>query len=230
MSRGGCVSLFSRYLRHRAAGSTQDDAIVNRYLPLDAGRMAILANNAQHLCEQNPRRALRQHPGVRDFYAPALTGTSFVDAPTVNDIRWAVSQKDGACCIDLGTFFAWPFPGGRLPRLRCKFTTAVEGGYSLGWVLAVSPGGRGPLSAVAQASGVTTSATWTEREPYVDLARGHLQTLTMAPTNGVSEVSTAEAGQVPTFRAFLGAYNSSNSNTGGARASIVGITLYLEQP
>ena len=54
------MSLFQRYVRHRAPGATQDDAIAQRYLPLDAGRMAILANNAQHLAEQNPRRALRQ--------------------------------------------------------------------------------------------------------------------------------------------------------------------------
>jgi hypothetical protein len=224
------MSLFSRYMRHRAPGATQDDALVQRYLPLDAGRMAILANNAQHLAEQNPRRALRQHPGVRDFYAPAMSGTSFTDPPSVNDVRWAVSQKDGACCIDLGTFWAWQFPGGRLPRLRCRFTGVVEGGYTLGWVLAVSPGSRGPLSAVAQASGATTSATWTEQEPAIDLARGHLLPWSMAPTNGISEVVTEEAGQLPVCRVFLGAYNSSNSNTAGARASIVGITLTCEQP
>ena len=224
------MSLFQRYIRHRSPGSTQDDALVQRYLPLDAGRMAILANNAQHLCEQNPRRALRQHPGVRDFYAPAMSGTSFTDPPTVNDVRWAVSQKDGACCIDLGTFFAWQFPNGRLPRLRCKFTGMVEGGYTLGWVLAVSPGLRGPLSAVAQSPGSTTSATWTEQDPAIDLSRGHTTPWAMAPTNGVDEAVTEEAGQVPLFRVFLGAYCSSNSNTGGARASIVGITLYCEQP
>lgn len=225
------MSLFQRYMRHRAPGSTQDDALVQRYLPLDAGRMAILANNTQHLCEQNPRRALGQHPGVRDFYAPAMSGTSFTEAPTVNDIRWAVSQKDGACCLDLGQHFVWPFPNGRLPRLVCRFTSMVEGGYSLGWVLAVSPGGRGPLSAVAQASGVTTSATWDDsREASIDLTGGCLAPLSMAPTNGVNEVVREEAGQVPTFRAFLGAYCSSNSNTGGARASLVAVSLYLEQP
>lgn len=224
------MSLLQRYIRHRAPGSTQDDALVNRYLPLDAGRMVILANNAQHLCEQNPRRALRQHPGVRDFYAPAMSGTSFTAAPTVNDIRWATSQKDGACCIDLGTFYVWKLPGGRLPRLTAAFTAAVEGGYSLGWVLGVSPGLRGPLSAVAQAGDVTTSATWTRNDAFIDLTPGCLAPWTMAPTNGIAEPATDETGGLQVFRAFLGAYCSSNSNTSGARASIVGVSLYLEQP
>jgi len=221
------VSLFSRYLRHRAPASTQDDALVQRYLPLDAGRMAWLANNAQHLAEQNPRRALRQHPGVRDFYAPALD-SSFTDAPTTSQIRWSVTQKDGACCLDLGTFYVWPFPDGRLPRITCEFTTAVEGAYALGWVFAISPGVRGPLSPAAQVSGVTTSATYTAREANVDLARGHVAPWSYAPTNGIDEVSTEEAGQLTAFRAFFGAYNSSNTNSGGSRASIVGVSLYAE--
>lgn len=222
------MSLFSRYLRHRAPGATQDDALVQRYLPLDAGRMAILANNAQHLAEQNPRRALRQHPGVRDFYAPALDGTSFVDPPTTSQIRWAVSQKDGACCIDLGTFSAWPMPDGRLPRVTCAFTTMVEGAFTLGWVFAVSPGLRGPLAAVAQPSGVTTSATWDAASASVNLDRGSLAPWSCAPTNGIDEASTEEAGDLMAFRAYLGAYCSSNTNSGGSRASIVGVSLYLE--
>jgi hypothetical protein len=223
------VSLFQRYLRHRAPGATQDDAVAQRYLSLDAGRMAWLANNAQHLCEQNPRRALRQHPGVRDFYAPALDGTGFTDAPTAAEIRWAVSQKDGACCLDLGTFYAWQLPNGRLPKAALKFTTVVEGGYTLGWVFAVSPGTQGPLAAVAQSSGVTTSATWTLTEASVDLA-GQLAPWGYAPTDGISEVTSAEAGQVQVFRAFLGAYCSSNTNSAGSRASVVAVSLHLEQP
>lgn len=224
------MSLLSRYLRHRAAGSTQDDALANEYLPLDAGRMLRLANNAQHLLEQNPRRALRQHPGVRDFWAPAVAGTGFTSAPTVQQIRWATSRKDGSCCVDLGTFYVWPFPNGALPRITLEFTTMVEGGYTLGWVFAVSPGERGPLSIVASDGDVTTSATWTERVESIYLARGHLAPLAYGPTNGVDEVSTAEGGQIMVFRAFFGAYCSSNSNTGGSRASVVGLSLYAEQP
>lgn len=224
------MSLFSRYVRHRAAGSTQDDALVQRYLPLDAGRMAVFANNAQHLCEQNPVRALRQHPGVLDFYAPAVAGTSFTSAPTVNDIRWATSPKDGAACIDLGTFYVWAMPDGRLPRVTCEFTIAVEGGYSLGWVFGISPGTRGPLAAVAQASGVTTSATWTETEAHVDLGAGHLGAQSCAPTSGIDEADSGEAGELRVFRAFLGAYCSSNSNASGARASIVAVSLYTRPP
>lgn len=230
MSRGRRMSTFQRYLRHRVAGSTQDDALVNEYLPLDAGRMLRLANNAQHLLEQNPRRALRQHPGVRDFWAPSTRGTGFTGPPSVQDIRWATSQKDGACCIDLGQFHVWPFPDGSLPRITLRFTAAVEGGYSLGWVFAVAPGERGPLSIVASDGDVTTSATWTEYTESIGLGRGHLAPLSYAPTNGVSEVAEGEAGQLLVFRAFLGGYCSSNSNSAGARASVVGLSLYAEQP
>ena len=225
------MSLFQRYLRHRAPGSTQDDALVQRYLPLDAGRATWLENNCQHLAEQNPRRALRQHPGVRDFYATAMSGSGFTDPPTTSDIQWATSQKDGACVLDLGQFYAWPLPNGALPRIHCEFTTAVEGGHTLGWVLAVSPGGRGPLSAVAQASGTTTSATYTAvTTAFVDLGRGHLAPASYGPANGVSEVVSAEAGQLPTFRVFLGAYCSSGTDASGSRASIAAISLYAEQP
>jgi len=230
VSRGYPMSLFSRYLRHRAPGATQDDALVQKYLSLDAGRMAWLANNAQHLAEQNPRRALRQHPGVRGFHAPALSGTGFTDPPTVNDIRWAVSQKDGSCCLDLGMFHVWTMPGdpARLPRLTCEFTTQVEGGFTLGWVLAVAPGGAGPLSAVPFANGVTTSATWDATEASVDLQPSHLAPWAYAPTNGVDEVDTEEAGQLVTCRVFLGAYNSSNTDAGGSLASLVAVSLYAE--
>lgn len=223
------MSTFQRYLRHRPPGATQDDALVQEYLPLDAGRMLRLANNAQHLLEQNPRRALRQHGGVRDFYAAAVDGTGFTSAPTVEQIRWSVTRKNGACCIDLGSFYVWPMPDGSLPQIVLEFTLAVEGGHSLGWVFAVSPGARGPLGAVAYAQGVTTSATWTETVARIDLGRGHLSPEHYGPTNGVLEVATAEAGQLNVFRAFFGAYCSSGSDTVGARAHVVGLSLYAAQ-
>ena len=222
------MSIFQRYLRHRAPASTQDDALVNRYLPADALRMAWLANNCRHLVEQNPRRALRQHPGVRDFYAPAVD-SAFTDPPTTSQIRWSVTQKDGACCIDLGTFYVWPLPSGRWPLAKLSFTTQVDGGFTLGWVFAVSAGTAGPLAAGAVASDVTTSATWDQETATVDLA-GLAGAASYGPTNGIDEVSSAEAGELRVFRAFFGAYNSSNSNTGGSRANVVGITLHLEQP
>ncbi len=224
------MSTFGRYIPHPSPGTSGRTALVDANLPLDAGRMLVLGNNAQHLCEQNPRRSLRQHPGVRDFYAAAFdgSGSPFTTAPEVRNIVWYATQKDGACCIDLGDFHVWRFPSGSYPKVTLKFTTQVEGGHSLGWVFAVSPGQQGPLSALGQASGVTTSATWDGASASVDLDDALLRPLAYTPTNGVDEVAVAEGGSLLTFRAFFGAYCSSNTDASGSRANVVALSLYLE--
>lgn len=223
------MSTLSRYLRHAAAVTTGLNGLTSVDNPLGAGRMtAVLANNGAHLAEQNHLRTLRTHAGIRNFFAasPTLVTT----APTVYDVPWRTSQKDGSCCIDLGTHYVWALPGGRLPKLRLSFATQVDGGNTLGWLFGVSPGSAGPLAADVVAD-VTTSATWdaTSAVLLLDAAR-HLRLVSEVPMNGIVEPAADERGDLYEFRGFFGAYNSSGSNTAGQLANVVGLSLRTEFP
>lgn len=224
------MSLFGRYLQHPTVATTGRTAVVDAGQPLDAGRMVWLANNAVHLAEQNPLRALRQHPGANAFYAPAEPGPSFTATPTTADIRWAVSPKDGAAAIDLGVHYVWQLPSGPLPKVRVSFSTKVEGGYTLGWVFAIAPGTSGPTWATLQTGGTTTSGSWDDQSEELTLTAAELGAVDFTPTNGVDEASTAEGGGLRCFRAFLAAYNSSNTNAPGSLAWLRGIALHIEEP
>jgi hypothetical protein len=224
------MSLFNRYIAHPTASTTGRTGLPATSNPLGAGRMTLWASNTQHLCEQNPVRVIRSHAGVRNFYAPAVDA-GFNATPTVRNIRWSTSPKDGAAVIDLGVFYAWRRPDGRLPVVRLSFTTQVEGAYTLGWVFALSQGEAGPLFAVQETGGTTTSATWDAVTATLDLnALPTLGPVDVAPTNGLLEVDDAERGTLQCFRAFFGAYNNSNSNTAGHYANVVGLSLRLEAP
>lgn len=227
------MSTFGRYIQHAAVATTGRTALVDDGLPLGAGRMTILANNCQHLAEQNPLRQLRTHPGVpQGFWAPAVDGPSFTDPPDVENISWALTPKDGCCAIDLGLHYAWQLPSGAWPKVTLEFSAKVDGGYTLGWLFAISPGALGPLSAtlVNNGGGVITSSTWTTYGASLELTDAEMRMANYSPTNGVDEASTAEAGGLRTFRAYFGAFNSSNTNAGGSLAFVAGLSLRLEAP
>lgn len=222
------MSLFGRYLAHPTMGTAGELFGANE--PLGAGRMTMLAANAQHMAEQNPIRVLRQHAGVRDFWASAVP-PAFTSAPSARHIRWVGTPKTGECAIDLGVHWVWRLPDGRWPVARLGFTSRVEGGYTLGWVLSVSPGLGGPLTPSVDLAGVTTSASWTE-ESYTLALDGLRDTrpIAVAPTNGRLLPETWETGSLQVARFFLGAYCSSGVDASGSRASLVGISLTLELP
>ena len=226
------MSVFSRYIQHAAVATTGRTALVDDGLPLGAGRMAILANNCQHLAEQNPLRVARSHPGVLGFWAPAVSGTGFTDPPDVEDIRWALTPKDGCCAIDLGVHHVWPLPSRAWPKVKLTFSAKVDGGYTLGWLFAIAAGNLGPLGATLVNNGgaTITSSTWTTYEASLELTPAELRMADYTPTNGVDEASTSEAGGLRTFRAFFGGYNSSNTNSGGSLAFVAGLALRLEAP
>jgi len=220
------MSLFNRYLRHPPAGSGGLSTAVDSPEALDAGRMTVLAANARHLCEQNPLRALRQHPGFREFYA-ASARPAFSDVPDAAAIPWGTSIKSGAAWADLGTHYVWRLPSGRWPRLTLALTVAVDGGNACGVLLALGRGTAGPFD--GRATGyVTTSATYTPITLSIDLEDADLGDLPVVPMNGILEADVAERGTLRAFRAFFGGYCSSGSNTAGQRANVVGLALYTE--
>lgn len=222
------MSIFQRYIQHAPVATTGRTALVDDGLPLGAGRMAILANNAMHLAEQNPLRTVRQHPGLLGFYGSSSRGTGFTGTPTTNDIRWDLSPKDGGCCIDLGLHYVWTLPSGQLPKVVLRFSAKVDTGHTLGWVFALTAGQAGPLVAALQTGGTLTSSSWTTEDATLYPEASHVRPLDYTPTNGIDEADVDEGGRLRCFRAFLGAYNSSGTGGAGNVASIAGITLGLE--
>lgn len=223
------MSLFDRYIEHEPSSASAPTGLPSAPNPLGAGRMTVWASNATRVLEQNQVRVLRQHAGVRGFYAQALPST-LTSAPDPAQIPWTGTVKDGQCAVDLGTHWVWRRPDGRWPRLRFTFTASVEGANVLGWCLAIAPGLGGPLDAVAVLQGTRTSFTWTELGGTIDLdGERDTRPLTVSPTNGIL-LDVAERGEVRAFRAFFGAYNSSGVNAAGSLAYAVGLSLVAEAP
>lgn len=222
------MSLFARYLRHPAPGTTGANGLVAADNPYDAGRATMLRNNTKHLVEVNYRRALWTSTGVEGFYRASLLGTSFVDPPSVHHIQWQYKGKTGGLALDLGTHFVWRTPSGRLPRLVVRFQVKVATTYTAGVVLAASPGQAGPLEARASVSDAYTDTTFTEKELAMNLSDDALAPLDFGGADGTDVSATDEHGVLRVCRVFLGGYCSSNGS--GDPASVVGITLSLEPP
>ena len=106
----------------------------------------------------------------------------------------------------------------------------VEGGHTAGAVLAVSPGNDGAEGARTSddAWERTTSATWADLTLSLALTENLLRAVLLTPAAGVNATpGDYQRGNVRMGRIWFGAYNSSNSNTSGNRASIVNLSLHL---
>lgn len=220
------MSLFGRYLRHPASGTTGATGLVASDNPWGAARSTILRANAQHLIEASARRALWTSTGVEGFYRAAWGGPSFTSAPTPTDLDWRHTRKTGGLALFLGTHFAWRSNLGRWPRLAVRFQAKVAATYTLGVVLVVAPGTRGPLEGAAHLGAVYTDTTYTEQEIAFDLGDGCAERTPWTPQNGVDAASLDEYGDLYVYSVYLGGYCSSGS--GGDPASVVGITLATE--
>lgn len=225
------MSLFARYLHHDMPGTGANGPVIDNN-PWSAGRVTLLRASTRHLEEVNYRRTLWTSAGVEGFYRAAALGTGFTAPPSVFDIRWEYGRKTGGLALDLGTHYVWRTPTGRWPRLVVRFQTKVAATYTVGVVLAaVAPGddnrGRSP-----QIGGAYTDTTFTEKELGFNLTDELLLTPACARTvsdeNGTVGSSGLEHGELRVFRAWLGGYCSSDS--GSDPASVVGITLSLENP
>lgn len=229
------MSLLGKYMPHPAIGSgSWGDAND----PLDAGRWTMLRQNAVFLVQENASRHLAAHPGFRDLYRASTNGTSFTDPPQLSQIPLVYTRKTGGAFIDFGVhwFHAAPLqdsagaaaaPYGTL-QLRARWM--VEGGYTCGAVLAVSPGAEGPFVAQTADSGrdTTTSATWADLSLDVPLSDAFVREVSMIPAAGAAgTVDTYQRGVVRQARIFAGFYCSSNTNSAGQRASVVNISLRL---
>ena len=106
----------------------------------------------------------------------------------------------------------------------------VEGGHTAGAVLAVSPGNDGAEGARTSddAWERTTSSTWADLTLSLALTENLLRAVLLTPAAGVNATpGDYQRGNVRMGRIWFGAYNSSNSNTSGNRASIVNLSLHL---
>lgn len=220
------MSLLGRYIRHAASGTGGATDLVAANNPWGAGRSTILRANAQHLVEASQRRALWTSTGVEGFYRAARGGTLFTSAPTPTDIDWRYSRKTGGLALFLGTHYAWRSPLHRWPRLAVRFQAKVASTYTLGVVLAVAPGVRGPLEAVTYLGATYTDTSFTEQEIAFNLSDACFERAAWSPQNGIDPAPLDEWGDLQTFSVYLGGYCSSDSGSG--TASVVGIALATE--
>lgn len=233
----------SKYIRHPVYTTTGATAWFDDQRPLGAGRhQIILANNALHLTRENSLRTLAHHPGTTTLWRSYVTGTT--GDPTPAQIDWMRLPGNGVLALDLGVHHAVAYgTDRRWPRLRCTFRWAPEdAGDTIGAVLVVIPaptrpepsavGLRGAGTAFYSSDSYTGSTSFADGVLSIELSDAHLADLSTAPTAGYPPAAppTLESGTRFAFRAFLGAYNSGNQDVGGRRASLVGISLYLQTP
>lgn len=229
------MSLLGKYMPHPTIGSgSWGDAND----PLDAGRWTMLRQNAVFLVQENASRHLAAHPGFRDLYRASTNGTGFTDAPQLQQIPLTYTRKTGGAFIDFGVhwFHAAPLQdtaaavSAHYGTLQLRARWKVEGGYTCGAVLAVSPGAEGPFVAQTADSGrdTTTSATWADLSLDVPLSDAFVREASMIPAAGAAgTVDIYQRGVVRMGRIFAGFYCSSNTNSAGSRASVVNISLRL---
>lgn len=203
--------------------------------PLGAGRVQLAAHNARLVARRNSVRPLVQHPGWRDVWQPAAvpalapptTGTD----PVVGDIQWALGPKSGGATFCSGPHFVWQYPDGRWPKVHFTWRWKVEGGNTLGAVVAVVPEGHSVLDRGANADSLTTtSATWARAEKTLQLTRADVRSTLHEPVPGASTDPPTDRIVLHEFRVYLGAYNSGNSDTSGQRAQLVGLSVFLVPP
>lgn len=228
------MSVLGKYIPHPPVGSgSWGDA----QEPLDAGRWTVLRNNAVFLAQQNGSRHIAAHEGFRDFWrrGPLWSPPRPLEFQHINR---SFTRKTGGAWLDFGThwFHRVPLPesttGALAPfgvlTLRARWK--VEGGHTAGAVLAVSPGNDGAEGARTSddAWERTTSAAWADLTLSLSLTENLLRDVLLTPAAGVNGTpGDYQRGNVRMGRIWFGAYNSSNSNTSGNRASIVNISLHL---
>ena len=229
------MSVLGKYFPHPPVGSgSWGDA--NE--PLDAGRWTILRNNAVFLAQTNASRHLAEHNGFRGIYRPAIGGTSFTSAPSIQQIPVIYTRKTGGSFLDLGVHWFHPvILGETSPSVLAPFGTVilrarwkVAGGYTLGAVLAASAGTGGPHAAQGadSAASTTTSATWADLTLRLPLTDANTSEVDMRPAPGADATpNDYQRGRVRYARLFFGAYCSSDIDTVGTRGQIVNLTVHL---
>jgi hypothetical protein len=228
------MSVLGKYIPHPPAGSgSWGDAGE----PLDAGRWTVLRQNAVFLAQQNASRHIASHEGFRDFWrrGPLWSPPRPLEFQHINR---SFTRKTGGAWLDFGAHWFHRVPlaesvtGALAPfgvlTLRARWK--VEGGHTVGAVLAVSPGNDGAESARTsdEAWERTTSSSWADLTLSLSLTENLLRDVLLTPAAGVNgETTDYQRGSVRMGRIWFGAYNSSNTNTSGNRASIVNISLHL---
>lgn len=220
-----------RYIDHPPQGAAQDYFRADQ--PLGAGRYQyLLTSNAIHLAKRNAVRPLAHATGLREIYAAPAWPTTGV--PSVEDVQWQVRNSAGGCVIPLGEHFVHRYPEPhRWPTVVCSCWAWVLGGGAavLGFRLFLAPGKHGPSVRGATLSGIgytTAVAVPAQYQMIWTLTDADVERVHHMPTGGTLGTFPDSAGDLYTFSAWLGGYN-----TAGAKpnvGSIVGISLYLIAP
>lgn len=232
-----------RYSKHPASTVTGATAWFDDQRPLGAGRhQVVLCNNALHLVRQNSLRTLAHHVGSTTIWRTVAVGTAS-GAPTPDQVQWMRLPADGVLLVDLGVQSVVAYGTGvPYPRLKLSARWAPESaGDTVGAVLVVLPAALGPAAtapvdlglvgpAYYDSDSYTGSTAFANLALQIPLTDEHVAELPTACAPGYPPSAPTETGVRFAFRSYLGTYNSSNQNAAGRRASMLGISLYLETP
>lgn len=203
--------------------------------PLGAGRVQLAAHNARLLARRNSVRPLAQHPGWRDFWqaaaVPVLAPPTALTGPVPGDINWLLGPKSGGVTFSSGPHYVWKYPDNRWPTVRFTWLWKVDGGHTAGAVAVVAPEGVSVVSSAATpVPATTTSASWARETLDVQLSPALVRPALHEPVPGTSTDPPTERVQLYEFRVYVGAYNSSNTDSSGHRADLVGLSIFLVPP
>lgn len=221
-----------RYLLHPASTATGATSWLDNDRPLGAGRhQSVVGSNLLRLGRANCCRPLFSHPGVRGIWRPARDPV-FSGHPVVGDLNWTFSPKDGGIAIDLGTHWVWRYATDtRWPQVVLTLRAAVENsGDTLGTFFGITPGERFLVERDPHDTELFTTTSYTTKRYALSLSEESLERMEFTPLGGTGAGDPDEHIQLYRFRAWLGGYNTSNANTPGRLAHVLGISLGLEPP
>jgi hypothetical protein len=191
--------------------------------PGDAALFQLLASNATLATRENELRVLWERLPIQVW----------ADCTVTNDERtllWSGDASAGVLAQWCGTHRVRLYgEQQRPPRLVLSFRGAAPAAQTLGVILLAMPAFGDPdVSVPTQGVVRHTTTTMTDLSIAVDLTPATLGRTTIVPSPTGSPLVTTETGDMPSISVFVGAWCTSNSS--GAKASLGGMTLYLEPP
>lgn len=191
--------------------------------PGDAALFQLLASNATLATRENELRVLWERLPIQ-VWADCLVSDDY------RTLLWSGAASAGVLAQWCGQHRVRLYgEQQRPPRVVLSFRGAAPAAQTLGVILLAMPSFGDPDIAVPTQGVVrTTSTTMVDLSIAIDLTPEALGLTSISPAPTGSPPSVVETGGMPTLSIFVGAWCTSNS--AGAKASLGGMTLYLEPP
>lgn len=191
--------------------------------PLGAGLVQIIGSNATLAARENNLRMLWEHPGSANIYADLPGGgVDFFDWDTES-----TSGRFTAYCgyhriRRHGETLGWP-------QLELRGSALAPATFELGILLVAMPAPGQPDTRATYGVRRLTNTSLATFKLTVPLTSVGMGSMHVAPRAGTGTLITLdEDGTVPAQAIYLGAWCTSGS--GGGKAEMRGLTLYLVEP